>query len=363
MKHKNKFREIIEKYITLFKNKEEENEEQLKEEKDINLGVNILRVIYCFLVIVVHFGNGEIYNFAMKYIDFYVTSFFFMAFYFSYRTFSSRNVEKIKERFLKLFFPYFLWPIISFIRQNPRNINISTLFNRNVLKSFYFQYLLGNNIYGILWFLFDLIIVSIFICIISLMFKGYHLYVLFLVFILNTIYNFFRLHPILLEGFSRHPIKQPLEMMNEVPTFAIIGYTLGHFDILNRLKKLNKYIFIFFSPIFYIVRWHQEVFDFFPRFNVIFNTIFISCIFIFFGTLPFHLCKIKFLKNILKIITSHTGGIYYMHIEAFYILLNGNHFVSPRTIKGCIILYICCFIICDIGTRIFKKWRFRYLFN
>ena len=166
MKHKNKYRKKIEKYITIFKNKEEENEEQLKEEKDINIGINILCVIYCFLVIVVHFGNGEIYNFAMKYIDFYVTSFFFMAFYFSHRTFSSRNVEKIKERFYKLFFPYFLWPIISFIRQNPRNINISTLFNRNVLKSFYFQYLLGNNIYGILWFLFDLIIVSIFICII-----------------------------------------------------------------------------------------------------------------------------------------------------------------------------------------------------
>ena len=52
-----------------------------------------------------------------------------------------------------------------------------------------------------------------------------------------------------------------------------------------------------------------------------------------------------------------------MHIEAFYILLNGNHYVSPRTIKGCIILYICCFIICDIGTRVFKNWRLRYLFN
>ena len=74
--------------ITLFKNKEEENEEQLKEEKDINIGVNILRVIYCFLVIVVHFGDGVIFHFSMKYYDFCLPSFFFMAFYFSYRTFS-----------------------------------------------------------------------------------------------------------------------------------------------------------------------------------------------------------------------------------------------------------------------------------
>ena len=135
----------------------------MKIEKDANIGVNILCVIYCFLVIVVHFCNGKIYNFAMKYIDFYVTSFFFMAFYFSYRTFSSRNVEKIKERFLKLFYSYFFWPIITFIRQNSHKIKISTLFNRNVLKKFYFQYLLGNNIHVILWFLFDLIIVSIFV--------------------------------------------------------------------------------------------------------------------------------------------------------------------------------------------------------
>ena len=125
--------------ITLFKNKEEENEEKLKEEKDINIGVNILRVLCSFLVIVVQFGNGKIFHFAMKYYDFCLPSFFFMAFYFSYRTFSSRNVEKIRERFLKLFYPYFFWPIITFIRQNSHKIKISTLFDRNVLKKFYFQ--------------------------------------------------------------------------------------------------------------------------------------------------------------------------------------------------------------------------------
>ena len=116
--------------ITLFKNKEEENEEQLKKEKDINIGVNILRVLCSFLVIVVHFGSGEIFHFAMKYYDFCLPSFFFMAFYFSYRAFSSRNVEKIKERFLKLFYPYFFWPIITFIRQNSHKIKISTLIRK-----------------------------------------------------------------------------------------------------------------------------------------------------------------------------------------------------------------------------------------
>ena len=104
-------------------------------------------------------------------------------------------------------------------------------------------------------------------------------------------------------------------------------------------------------------------FRFFPRFNVIFNTIFVTCIFIFFGTLPFHLCKIKFLNNILKIITSHTGGIYYMHDDVFHIFINGNQNETNRSIKSCIIVYICSFIVCDIGTRIFKKWRLRYLFN
>ena len=135
---------------TLIKMGDEEVENIKPAKNDINIGVQILRVIYCFLVVVVHFGSGEIYAFSWKYIDFYATSFFLIAFYYSYHTFSSRHIPKIKERFLRLLYPYILVPIIVYVRNNFYTIKLSGILDRTLLKRFYIQYLLGNNIHGIM---------------------------------------------------------------------------------------------------------------------------------------------------------------------------------------------------------------------
>ena len=335
-----------------------------KPKKDINIGVQILRMIYTFLVVVVHFGRGnkELYDFSWRYIDFYVTSFFLISFYFSYNTFSSRYIIKIKERFLRLLFPYLIWPILIYIRNNFFNIihgNISS----NIIKKFYLQYLLGNNIHGILWFLFNLIIMSLFICIIIFLFKDYHLIALYIIFILASIYNYTKIHNKFMSQFPRFHIQHSLEITNEVIIFSITGYFLAHFNILNVLIKKNKFIFIFFSPIFFIVKLHQEVFDYLPGFNVIHNDFFISLIFIFFGTLPFHLCKNNKINSFLNMISQHTGGIYYIHTECYDILINRYKIMSPGTFKCCLVVYFACFLVCDIFSRIFKNYRIRYLFN
>lgn len=345
---------------------DDENEENLKKEKDINVGVEILRMIYAFLVVEVHFGRGnkDWYDFAWKYIDFYVTSFFLMAFYFSYNTFSSRNISKIKERFLRLLYPYLLWPIIIYIRKNYYSLFHGHLNVKYLMKIFYIQYLLGNNIHGILWFLFQLIIVSLFICIIVFMFKDYHIYALYVVFILGSIYNYSKIHGEIMNQYGRSPIQHSLEIMNETIIFASTGHILGYYDIINVLRRLSKFTFIFFSPIFYIVKWHQECFDHFPRFNVIINTFFISSIFMFFATLPFHLCKNNIFNKIINIITRHTGGIYYLHTEAYDILINKYNIIHDHgTVKCNLFVYFATYLFCDICTRILKKWRLRYLFN
>ena len=359
-KSKNKKAKNAEEKITIIEEKDK------FPKKDINIGVQILRMIYSFLVIEVHFGRGnqEVYDFSWRYIDFYVTSFFLISFYFSYNTFSSRHISKIKERFLRLLYPYILWPILIYIRHNFNDIK-----NRNIridsylLKRFYIQYLLGNNIHGISWFLFNLILLSLFICIIIFMFKDHHMISLYILFILGSIYNYTKLHDALMKQFNRFPIQHSMEILNETIIFSITGYILGYFDILNVLLKLNKFIFIFFSPIFIIVKWHQEVFDLLPRFNVIFNDFFITSIFIFFGTLPFHLCKNSLINKFIKIISQHTGGIYYLHTQCYDILINKYRIMAPGTVKCCLVIYFSTFLFCDIATRILKKFRLRYLFN
>ena len=362
------FRKTYRKYkqYKIIKTDDQDDEKGEPIKKNINVGVEILRVIYCFLVVIVHFGSGDIYKFSWKYIDFYVTSFFLIAFYFSYNTFSSRYIPKVKERFWRLLYPYILWPIIVYIRQNFYTLkqgHFLGLFNKALAKRFYIQFLLGNNIHGIMWFLFNLLFSSLFVCIIVFMFKSYHLYPLFVFFILNSIYNYYKLHGYFMASFPRSPIQHSFEIMNETFIFAISGYTLGYFNILKLLKNLTKYIFIFFSPIFYIVRFHQEVFDKFPGFNVIFNTLFISGLFIFFGTLPFDIINNRIVNKIFQILTRHTGGIYYIHTEAYDILINKYHLMYPRSTKSCVLVYVVSYIFCDIGTRIFKRWRLRYIFN
>ena len=180
---------------------------------------------------------------------------------------------------------------------------------------------------------------------------------------MGSIYNYTKLHDALMKQFNRFRIQHSMEILNETIIFSITGYILGYFDILNVLLKLNKFIFIFFSPIFIIVKWHQEVFDLLPRFNVIFNDLFITSIFIFFGTLPFHLCKNSLINKFIKIISQHTGGIYYLHTQCYDILINKYRIMAPGTVKCCLVIYFSTFLFCDIATRILKKFRLRYLFN
>ena len=332
--------------------------------KEINLGVQILRMIYTYLVIAVHFGSGnrELYDFAWRYIDFYVTSFFLMGFYFSYNTFSSRYIIKIKERFWRLLIPYIFWPILVYVRNNFFRIIHNEVDYSNLRKRFYLQYLVGNNVHGILWFLFNLIIFSLFFCIIVFLFKSYHMIAIYILLIFGVIYNYTKIHNKFMDQFRRFPIQHSMEITNEIIIFSSTGYILGHFNILKVLIKLNKFIFIFFSPIFYIVKFHQDIFDFFPRFNVVFNTIFISTIFFFFGTLPLYLCNDK-IKKFINIISQHTGGIYYVHTECNDILMNRYKIMERGTIKCCLVIYFASFLFCFIGNKIFKNFRIRYLFN
>ena len=90
------------------------------------------------------------------------------------------------------------------------------------------------------------------------------------------------------------------------------------------------------------------------------------CIFFIFYLFPFSVIKNKFLINIIKQLTSYTGGIYFIHnlIGRGYIL---SKILSILTIERhslleCIIVFIISYIICFYGTRLFGRTKFRHLF-
>ena len=83
-----------------------------------NNGIEILRMILCFWVVLFHFlgrsHNSEckiIANFSKK--MYHVPCFFFISFYFLFPIIKTKNLTKMKLRLERLFIPYLGWPIIT----------------------------------------------------------------------------------------------------------------------------------------------------------------------------------------------------------------------------------------------------------
>ena len=88
--------------------------------KKVNLGLEILRILLSFWVIMYHYyrpRNKVIYNLIIQH-AFHVPTFMIISFYFLFPNLSKRNLEKIKNRPERLIIPYILYPILFWIVKN-----------------------------------------------------------------------------------------------------------------------------------------------------------------------------------------------------------------------------------------------------
>ena len=139
-------------------------------DKKLNVGIQILRMLFSFHILVFHCIDkkkykGKIINNLINNVGIDLGVFFIMSFYYSYNSFTSKNIVKIKQRFYRLLIPYIIWPLFFFTIHN-----FSCYINRkkNYIKSnlLYYQLLIGNGIHFVFWFQFHLIILTIFFLII-----------------------------------------------------------------------------------------------------------------------------------------------------------------------------------------------------
>ena len=117
----------------------------LKKINNINFGIETLRTVLSFFILTRHFLKKQfITNYLTRFIfyaqPFYVPLFFLISFYFSFNTFASRNINKIKLRFTRILIPYVIWPIILWIRINNSHI-FRFDFHLNMFKSIFYQLL------------------------------------------------------------------------------------------------------------------------------------------------------------------------------------------------------------------------------
>lgn len=85
--------------------------------KKLNLGIEILRVLLSYMVIIDHFYinkriKKKLYN---SFLYYHIPSFFMISFYFTYNTLINFNIKKINLRFERLIIPYIFWSTLGWI--------------------------------------------------------------------------------------------------------------------------------------------------------------------------------------------------------------------------------------------------------
>ena len=273
---------------------------------NINFGIQILRMILSFWVIVFHFGGHKIkkkYKILNSF--FHVPTFMIISFYFSSKIYSPKNILKIKFRLEKLLIPFVIIPIIRF------GIIILLYKKRKIKKLFInllLQYITGYKIIICLWFLHILILFIIFFEIIYLLFQKRYLFVLHLLAIISYWFQYSEINYKIFIKYKRHlrAVSHFFEMM----PIAVTGLTLGYIKIMS-LLSIYRIKTIFFSIVILCFIYNYNIFGEFRGFfysgikkNIAALTLFLS-----FYLIPFEKIKNTFILNIIREISSYTGGI------------------------------------------------------
>jgi hypothetical protein len=320
--------------------------------KKLYLGIEILRMLFAFFILFFHCRNKNIYSSSFitilsEIVDVGLTLFFIISFYFSYNSFSSKYINKIRDRFIRLLIPYIIWPIIKYL--------LKTIFNNNYskkkLKFLIYQIIIGNGIYIIFWFNFNLIFISLFFTIIIFITNKHMTFLIlfgFIIFLisLNIYRQFWNGYTFIVE-FSLGKIINTYKL-------GLIAFFLSSMKIIeNEITK--KYLLFYIFILLLLAINHINTIKLIPKY------LFSILLFLIFASIPFEKLKIS-TYTFIKQISSYTGGIYYIHALINSLL---KYYVSVKFISGnifmSIIHYFLCYFICFIGYKLSKNNILKYL--
>ena len=333
--------------------------------KKRNLGIELLRMFLCFRIVLLHYySSNNPYILKLKRNRFQVPCFFFISFYFLFPIFSERKYQKLKLRLERLLIPYIIHPILNWIINNIMFLVIK--FNRYnrflTLRDIKTQIMVGRGIYGVgvLWFHFNLLILTVFYFITSNFFKDYFL----LIFQISALFSYaYQYSEINLRFFLMYSENISLTIGNLLETFpiSIFAFSIAYIKIYRiMLKNRGKWI-LFSISFLYLVRNYnifQKIRGFSsPGVEKNFVSFFL---FATFSLMPLEILNSKILLLIMQI-TNYTQGIYCLHfLLQYYLKLK---FDKKGTLIGCIFLYIFSYFISFIGFKICYKTKLKFLFS
>ena len=332
------------------------------------LSMEILRTILCFLILLYHCFNqdlidNKIIDFCVQAAPFYFPTLFLFHFYFSYLTFASRNLAKIRHRLMRLFIPYIVWPLIFWIRKVYLNNERHKVLNMDEeYKNIISQLIIGRGLYFIFWFQFNLLIITIIFSIVALIAKRKSLYVFQVLFIISYILEYSGyLEKNVFNEYSEN-IKRSLGRTVKMLVFSITGFILASIKAMHILKVYRtKTIFISLVALIFIVNY-QVYFSKRYYLEGFFIDLGAICMFTFFYMLPLDKITNINAMHLIKQMTTYTAGVYCLHLKVLDIFENNILIFRQKKFRGCILNYLICYLICFVGVKIFGRTRLRYLF-
>ena len=328
-----------------------------------NYGVEILRMIVAFLVVIYHFYKPK--NITLQKIksklNFHVPTFLIISFYYLNNNLVNRKVDKIKERFKRLLIPYLFYPIIIYIISNFLYIFFHFEKLRKSLYQLVIQFIVGRPLYSVLWFQFNLILITVLFYIIAFIFKSYYLPFLQLLGILsyllqfsNINYKYFRIY--------RVYIRDSVGFIAETLPIAITGLYISSIDIINKSKK-KSFLNIILYTFFLFVLFKYQIFSpvkGFGKQGILYNIEAVS-FFVIFSLFQFDNLNKKILI-LIKYLTSYTPGVYFLHSKVYLILRIKISLIKNHTFLGCLLIYVISYLISFIGYNSLKKTQLKHLF-
>ena len=334
-----------------------------------NYGLELLRMILCFWVVLFHClkisNNNIILNFKRK--MFHVPSFFFISFYFLFPIIRSKNTKKMIIRLERLLIPYLFWPLITYVVNNLLFLYYKkSRFNRLLtLNELIEQLVTGRIFYIHFWFLFNLLLISILFFILSFFFEIKNF--LNIVQAIGIISYFLQYSTYIYIFFDNYKdcISHSLGHFVETFPIAISAFIISKYNIPNRITS-KRYTIIFYCILgnyfIYNYKIFMEIKIYGHRYNYngFDKNIFAILSFFAFYLIPIDNIQLNKLKIFINIVTKYTQGIYCLHIIVFHFATSIIHL--KRTFNGCLIIYIISYLLSFIGEKISFNSKAKLLF-
>ena len=219
--------------------------------ENINYGIQILRMILSFWVVIFHIHRNP--NFFLVKKGFHVPTFIIISFYFLYSSLSKRNIIKIRKRLERLIIPYILYPLLYFFIYNLLYISYeSKAFLKIKFSLLIMQLLIGRGLFPVLWFHFNLIFLTIFFVIISFSFRSQYLFFLSIICIICYFLQLSGLNFNIFNQYSVH-IKFSVGYIIETMPLAVTGLYISSLNIINKLKEERFKVILITSSVIFIL--------------------------------------------------------------------------------------------------------------